>query len=281
MNYFNLFLTTKYYKKKLNSDSFNRLKSYINSLTWGKKSLSFIQKVASLSDTTIDKDEINLLFGPIFAEKILSFYNNIPTNYDCLFEFEDKKQTLYFYNAYKKLNSVDENSKIKIEDDDLFFDVFSKFFIKLGELIGEDDKNKYQFDFTDYKPNREQVLENSYLRLRVGPTFNELLELMKIYFTSKNINISDISLHTLLSRTLDRQIDQGFIVPVFDCYGRRIFRKGEPNPYNIYELSLLNFLDIDPSFSELKNTRNLLTSKEYDDVLSALKNYEKTRYYNV
>ena len=118
-------------QKNLSFDSLNRLKSYINSLTWGKKSWTFIQEVALLADSTIDKNEINLLFGPIFAEKIVNFYNNIPPNYDCLFEFEDKKQTLYFYDAYKKLNSVDEKSRIKIEDDNLSFNVFQNFLLSL------------------------------------------------------------------------------------------------------------------------------------------------------
>ena len=233
-------INDKEFFKILNSHSSHRLKSYINSLVWGKKSWAFIKNVTALSDIALDLDELNLLFGTQIATEILLLYGNLSEDYGDLFTLKDKGQSLYFYHAYTELNNKDKNTKIEIEEDDLFFNYFIKFFINLAKLISENNESEYAFKDTNYLPTASQIIEDPYLRLLVGPTFNELLRLSKDYFTVKCIDISNKFLHLLVSKTLDRQIDQGFIVPVFDCYGRRIFRKGEPSPYSIYELKLLN-----------------------------------------
>ena len=258
----------------LDDDALHRLKSYVSSLIFEKNSWTRIKNVTSLPDICLDQNETELLFGVTAAEKILSFYNDLHSDYKLLQQPKDTTQTSYFYDAYTRLNTLDDSSKIKVESKDLFFNYFTKFFVKLGEFVGEDDKNNYKFDFENYQPNLKQVLKNGYLRLRVGPTFNELLRLMKVYFTNRNIEISEKALHNIVSHNLDRQIDQGFIVPTFDCYGRRIFRKGKSSPYNIYELKLLNLLGLNPTFTEMKNSHELLEPNQYDDIFSALQALE-------
>ena len=270
--------------QNLDNNALHRFRSYINSLSFGKKSWSLIQEYTSLPDITLDQDEINLLFGPKMGEKVLDLYHNLRSDHNDiqsyqnkLIKLKDEEQTSYFYNAYQKLNAADETSKIEVKNTDLFFNYFAKFFIQLGSLVGEDNPNNYRFNFTDYEPNLWQVRENSYLRFHVGPTFNELLRLMSVYFTAKNIKISNKSLHHFLSTTLDRQIDQGFIVPVFDLYGRRIFRKGATSPYDIHEHNLLNLLGLTPSFTDLKNIRAFLSDEQYKKVFSALESFEQSR----
>ena len=259
-------------------DKFHRLNSYINSLAWGKKCWSYIQNntklqyVDFLSDIILDKVEVELLFGHTYSEKILSIYDNLPSKCESLEPLPCKEQTLYFYNAYKNL---DENLKVTNTDDcKLFFDFFIKFFINLGNLVGEDYSSKYKFNDSDYLQNLNQVNENKYLRLRVGPTFNELLHLMNYYFENKKINITNNHLHNLLSKTLDRQIDQGFIVPVFDCYGRQIFRKGNTIPYNILEVQLLGVLGLHPTFTNVRNLVESLQDDKRKEIFDVIQSYE-------
>ena len=61
----------------LKDDKFHRLNSYINSLAWGKKCLSYIQNITKLPDITLDKSEVELLFCHTYSEKILSIYDNL------------------------------------------------------------------------------------------------------------------------------------------------------------------------------------------------------------
>ena len=170
---------------------------------------------------------------------------------------------------------MDESLKVKnIADCKLFFDFFIKFFINLGNLVGEDYSSTYRFNDQNYIPNLNQVNENKYLRLRVGPTFNELLHLANYYFEDKKIDIRKNKLHALISTTLDRQIDQGFIIQVFDCYGRRIFRKGDNTPYNIYEIQLLQSLGLKPSFSNVRKMVYSLNHNKQEEIFDALNLYD-------
>ena len=262
-----------YYDHNLKTIMLHRRKSYVNSLVWGKKCWSYIQSITKLPDITLDESEVTFLFGTTLAKEMLSYYNKLTLKSELLEPLPCREQTLYFYNAYKNL---DENLKINnIADCELFFDYFTNFFINLGKLVGEDGSSDYKFNDPNYIPDLNYVNKNRYARLCVGPTFNELLYLMNCYFTNdKKIDILDKRLHTLISRTLDRQIDQGFIVPVFDCYGRRIFRKGEPNPYNIHEIQLLSFLGLKPSFSNSREMIYNLPEIKRKEILDVLKSHE-------
>ena len=268
------FVPMAHYDPDTNSkdDKYNRLNFYINSLAWGKKCWSYIQSISKLPDITLDKCEVELLFGHTYAKKILSIYNTLPSKCESLEPLPCKEQTLYFYNAYKNL---DENLKLKnTADCKLFFDYFTKFFINLVNLVGEDCSSEYKFNDNDYVPNLNQVNENNYLRLCVGPTFTELLHLMKYYFDDKKIDITNKNLHILIDKTLDRQIDQGFIIPTFDCYGRLIFRRGNTIPYNLYEMKAANFVGLKPTFSNVREMMNSLPDDKRKDLFDSLSLFE-------
>lgn len=101
---------------------------------------------------------------------------------------------------------------------------FRMFFKALAEYVGENNQ-------TDYD------------RLRHGPTFGELLEIMREMWTIDSV-VPPTEIHKLLSSMLDHYIDLGFIVPVLDENGFRRFRKGEPYPWNDSAMQILNFMGV-------------------------------------
>lgn len=78
-------------------------------------------------------------------------------------------------------------------------------------------------------PVREGIKQDNFLRLCLGLTFSEIVALLETYWeNTKKISLEKIS--SFVSQLLDEHIDQGFVVPTLDPYGRRVFRKGEAAP---------------------------------------------------
>ena len=104
-------------------------------------------------------------------------------------------------------------------------DLFLEFFGQFAELTGAEDPGRYELDWPYRKATIEQ---NPYLRLRVGPTFDDLC----MFFEMASQHLPDVALATPreLSALLDWTIDEGTVVPTtagYDgkCY--RVYRKGE------------------------------------------------------
>jgi hypothetical protein len=98
----------------------------------------------------------------------------------------------------------------------------------LSVLVGTERPADYKLNWP-YRP--EEILENVYLRLRIGPTFFDLLRLcQRIHRTLAGSELEQSILNAALSVTLDALIDQGALVPTFANYeGKtfRIYRRGE------------------------------------------------------
>lgn len=106
----------------------------------------------------------------------------------------------------------------------LNFDMFFReFFSRLAtQLLGE--MNPAQYALRD----KQTIQDNPYFRLRVGPSFADLLHIMgELWEKLPNAPKTLESLHNCVSRLLDGHIDYGQIVPVLDQRGVRVFRKGE------------------------------------------------------
>lgn len=98
----------------------------------------------------------------------------------------------------------------------------------LSNLVGGEKPSEYK---AVWPYSKEQIDRNPYLRLRIGPTFSDILSLIsKMYKLLSNLNSTPTHLADALSITLDALIDQGAIVPTFGNYNNkvyRVYRRGE------------------------------------------------------
>jgi len=105
----------------------------------------------------------------------------------------------------------------------------------ISEYVGTQDPREYKLDWPF---SRREIEKNPYLRLRVGPTFADLLALCsKLHALVCSSPLPD-DLENSLSITLDALIDQGSVVPTFANYGAklfRIYRKGESPAQELLE----------------------------------------------
>ncbi len=105
----------------------------------------------------------------------------------------------------------------------------------LGELVCSQNPASYALDWP-YTP--DQIRDDPYLRLRIGPTFSDLVTLL-----TRSLSIESQHAEPIVSRFLDTAIDAGVVVPTIGCMDGgcyRIYRKGEANA----EARSLKILDI-------------------------------------
>lgn len=81
---------------------------------------------------------------------------------------------------------------------------------------------------------------HDYERLCKGLTFEELVKILKEFWTTTTQGLN--ALPSRLSQLLDEHIDNGFVVPMTDRTGRRIFRKGEPYAWHRAAREVLAFV---------------------------------------
>ena len=253
-------------KHHLSGTALYRYQMYCKSLVWGKECWDNLRYIANRPTVSLEHDEVRLLFGPDIAQEIISQFEQLPTCQRSLTPLPSQEEALYFYHAFKQKN-------IKIAGE-LFIEYLFNFFNELGLLVGEDDPSKYAFDDQEYYPQKEDVCKNHYLRLCVGPTFKELLLLMQPYFEKKQIAFTEEKLHTVMSKILDQQIDQGFIIPTFDAYGRRIFRKGQAFPYDRSKFLLIMSLGINVNFKNFQD-KDIISKEDEKEIIAALEDFER------
>lgn len=114
---------------------------------------------------------------------------------------------------------------------------------------------------------------NDYDRLCKGPTFVELRKALAELWEMDPAQKSDVLIERL-GTLLDEQIDNGFVVPMTDKEGRRVFRKGEPYPYYRNALEVLRFIygEFDPSENIVKEMAELAPEdrERFDRIMLAL-----------
>lgn len=98
----------------------------------------------------------------------------------------------------------------------------------LAELVATQNPCEYKLT---WPYSREQIVENPYLRLRIGPTFPDIVTICRlIHRRITNSELLPPDFVNALSITLDALIDQGAVVPTFANYDGntfRIYRRGE------------------------------------------------------
>lgn len=223
----------------------NRLQLYIASLEWAYRSWPTLANALSLDKIELRKEDTSLLFGSDFANLICSEYKKLPeitVSSSSFFPLKtsicESKRINAFCEVIEKYPEIKEKFESvskKFEnssDGENYCSYFIEFFKTLGEITGENNIDNYMIVDNGYNPNKSDVLKTPYLRLRVGPTFEDILLIMKKYWSKISPELTPRDLHIKVSEILDQQIDQGFVVPVLGMTGQRIFRKGEPRPFN-------------------------------------------------
>jgi hypothetical protein len=115
--------------------------------------------------------------------------------------------------------------------------LFISLFEVLADAVGVNDPDNYQLG---WPYSNEQILENPYLRLRIGPTVPDIIALIDDAREEAN---PPGQTRWEVTRLLDRFIDFGSVVPTTAEYGGsiyRIYRKGERQPRVIPADRLLN-----------------------------------------
>lgn len=107
--------------------------------------------------------------------------------------------------------------------------IFKAIFDALAELVGAADPSKYQLD---WPLTEKEIAARPYLRLRIGPSFDDLVALIGNLGAQKDNNDGkrSLPLRSLVSAMLDYAIDAGAVVPTlgfYEGYYFRIYRKGE------------------------------------------------------
>jgi len=208
-------------------DPILRIRLFVRSWEFGTRSLSRLADVLALqNDTALDLSDASLLFGPhnvnVFsdaAEVLLS--QNIkqtdssndlnmegPSNLKMI---ESHMESSFAELVTSRTESLNEKA------------IFRTIFEVLSTLVGAENPDDYclKWPFTI-----KDVKENNFLRLKVGLTFADLVDIMTDILGSN----TDLPIHNLVSYLLDSSIDYGEVVPTTAFIeGRylRIFRKGE------------------------------------------------------
>ncbi|MCU1395206.1 MAG: hypothetical protein JWM34_3634 [Ilumatobacteraceae bacterium] len=110
--------------------------------------------------------------------------------------------------------------------------LFEELFMVLSSAVGA--LNPENFELSTLA-TREQVSEDPYIRLRIGPTWPDLVAIIReaAHLLGGDAAVSRCSLLEL-STLLDQYVDCGSVVPTFAKYGRvyyRVYRKGEADPH--------------------------------------------------
>jgi hypothetical protein len=119
---------------------------------------------------------------------------------------------------------VDGNGNPRSSDLDVLR-AFELLFEHISRKVGANCPIEYALDWPF---SRSEIQQNSYLRLRIGPTFDDLVELLTRIIGPTAV--SELPLHHRVSAILDRAIDSGAVVPTIGRYENRlyrIYRRGE------------------------------------------------------
>lgn len=217
-----------------------RLRQFMTALHWGCSTLPQLLEVLGLNKPCLVRTDVCMLFGEEFGEILCCGYETAVKNgaiplyqpvaisqqaqvsslWDAMHEDEAIKK------HFSKVMQAPNNSGVQSNAES-----FLRFFLALVEAIGESNCASYLLDAPSFLPKREDVHKKQYLRLRAGVTLTDLHRFMAWYWGYDVNNISDALRHRI-SALLDQQIDQGFVVPVIGFGGQRVFRKGEPSPYD-------------------------------------------------
>ncbi len=190
--------------------------------------LDLADMVAVVDDTRISLSDVQLVFGPHIRQcfEAMSVENHLFAGDHGLAPHSKVKSSFSGSVAglYRRFRRTPAFRSVLQSNGDPF-DVFMSLFQSLALVVGAENPNQYSLDWPF---DRRQVADDPYLRLRVGFTFVDLVELCNE--VAQATGEHTLSSPCYVSTMLDWAIDQGGVVPVVTSYDGwlcRVYRKGE------------------------------------------------------
>jgi hypothetical protein len=207
------------------------LNFFIDSLSLG---LSFVAEQRELfcpDDDPFDVDQASLIFGPKIAEALTIISREAIDDWLQVETVTEPNFSPFLQAAQRSglINAVKDGLGDEPDELSAFIGVINT----LADWVGANDPAGYRLG---WPYDAEQIAAEPYERLRIGPTFGDLSEIIAT-LTSKTL----VDAAVAVSRLLDRFIDEGGVVPTTACYEDRlyrIYRKGEKDPRDEVALRL-------------------------------------------
>jgi hypothetical protein len=229
--------------KPIDRDASSRVKTFCDSLLFAEamlESLDGLLQRETLAPFAID--DVQIQFGPQAAR-------NCEKQFNREFRRLNRTELKNYVFARKSVPSPDpqrlsENERIvghaqKLLQEGLPVLAFDSMLSELARAVGANDPAKYSLE----QPyNLKDIQQNPYLRLRLGFTFEEIVDFFRRNFNDRWNTPRPVEL--LVSALVDLFIDQGAMVPTFALHNdvsTRIYRKGEANPRWDEEIGRLQF----------------------------------------
>ncbi len=204
-------------------ESMLRLGLFMQSLDFGMSMLDEIGEILTVQESPpFNIDDASLLFGPDMRK--IPAEGCAPCTAITLMAGAPESPFLKHYIKGDNGNGFLQTIRDRASCNDRYT-LFSALFKELAETVGSSCLANYELN---WPYSNKQIKENPYLRLRIGPTFEDLVVIM-----SKLWDVSDSDKGTLrnqVSALLDWAIDEGAVVPTIAEYENqlyRIYRKGE------------------------------------------------------
>ena len=269
-----------------NLEALARLRLFCDSLSLGTRFMAENADWLSQAPEPLDLDEAELIFGPRVRRFSLGHLTEVDASES---RPRPTASTPSPFLAYAEEMNFSERILKRTGNGDRpdVLSLFIAIFDELAELVGASDPSKFQWP----APSAKAIRENSYLRLRIGPTAYDLIDLIRE--ASGRQSPPEVT-RQQVSRLLDRFIDAGSVVPTTTTQdGRvyRIYRKGESDhkvavadrihfALTNYDrpitrtrlakvMAALSFNDQDDSMLEVKNLTRGNVPAFRDDLLNA------------
>lgn len=207
---------------------------FVASFDQGLRLVDELSDVLSLrGNAQYDQRDAEMLFGPAVVESSLaSFINETDSSLvgKCV-----EGWTIGESPFLKEFTRPEIIALIKSRASSLdAYSTFTAIFDVLAEQVGAADPSQYRLTWPYTK---KQVLTKPYRRLRVGPTFDDLVALIDcILGNVRSAGRGTLPLRHVVSALLDYAIDSGTVVPTIARYNSgyyRIYRKGERDEHDL------------------------------------------------
>lgn len=209
-----------------------RARLFAASLDFGLSALSKFNSVFAATSVAFSSADAQLLFGPAVASVSAREFppaavSTALANGHKSDHGESPFWTKFIQNPeHKFLKRISQNLHPGFGATDLLAMIFEV----LAEMVGASDARAY---ILDWPYPKEDIVENPYLRLRVGPTFSDLIRIYQELRSTKDVDV--VPARNVVSAALDCLIDCGAVVPTLGCYDGtlyRIYRQGESKRRN-------------------------------------------------
>ena len=201
-----------------------RLRLFVDSLDYGLGFLADCEDlITPTSELAFDIDDAELIFGPrarraaaphrFFVRREQRADDGETSHSDSLSPFFRRAEQAGLISGLQSENSGDDPQS-----------AFMRIFQRVASLVGASDPSRYQLC---WPYSREEVIADPYLRLCLGPTFFDLVEM--VLRACPDLGSAEVARREV-TRLLDRFVDNGGVVPTTAIYEGdvyRVYREGE------------------------------------------------------